>query len=388
MRVESAAMKSEPLQKRPVADWYVPDCIALPVSIAIIICCLAYFLRLIAELHVGGRGARATYAIEDIGLIGAGAHQFNYAALNDNGEAAGGAGTVGEYHAALDDHGHITDLGVLAHYDAGNVYGINDAGDIAGSCYKHASGYSLRPTHACLWTHDHVLHDLGALPGMRFSRARAVNNSREVVGQSYVPGDETAYKQSHAFLWKNGAMIDLGVLTGFDQSSALGINDRGQVVGSLNRAHGATRGFVWDHGKMSELTPLPGDDTSLATSINAHGSIVGISDDSHLSHDPHLVLWAGGRIRDLCSIAGARQIDPVKINDTGQIVLNASAGWGREYTYLYNPGKGLTRLRELVGTGSGFDLYKVMGLNNKGQILAGGRFRGGPMKTFILTPIH
>jgi probable HAF family extracellular repeat protein len=53
----------------------------------------------------------------------------------------------------------------------------------------------------------------------------------------------------HAFLWEDGEMTDLGTLSispvGGNLSTALGINNRGQVVGVSSTASGEIHAVLW-----------------------------------------------------------------------------------------------------------------------------------------------
>jgi probable HAF family extracellular repeat protein len=85
--------------------------------------------------------------------------------------------------------------------------------------------------------------DLGTLGGSK-SDALGINNRGEVVGYSLLAGRST----ERAFLFSGGKMIDLGTLGG-DGSWATSVNDNGQVVGWANTAGGATHGFFLTHLK-------------------------------------------------------------------------------------------------------------------------------------------
>ena len=80
----------------------------------------------------------------------------------------------------------------------------------------------------------------------KFSGAAAINDRGQVIGSSgsmFVNdrGDTIGNSES-AFLWQNGTMTDLGVLPGDNRSSAVAINNRGQIVGvSYDRRHALRR---------------------------------------------------------------------------------------------------------------------------------------------------
>jgi probable HAF family extracellular repeat protein len=88
-------------------------------------------------------------------------------------------------------------------------------------------------------------------------------------------------------------MTDLGTLPGGTISVALGINDRGQVVGESTDASGNFRAFLYEHGVMTDLGMLPGGNSSVATAINNRGEIAGYSGTAFSPW--HATLWTRER---------------------------------------------------------------------------------------------
>jgi len=126
-------------------------------------------------------------------------------AMNSSGQSAGWSyGTDGTPHAVLwSASGRVTDLGV------GVATCMNDAGQVAG-VYAGSLGV--------LWSPNHAPQYLSPLTSVT-----AINASGQVVGGT----------GSHAALWTNGMFVDLNTMIGTDWSntSALGINDAGQIIG-------------------------------------------------------------------------------------------------------------------------------------------------------------
>lgn len=71
------------------------------------------------------------------------------------------------------------------------------------------------------------MHDLGTLLG-RDATGLGINNCGQVVGWSDSPTST-----AHAILWENGVVTDLNDILGGYASFALGINNRGVIVGQV-----------------------------------------------------------------------------------------------------------------------------------------------------------
>lgn len=169
----------------------------------------------------------------------------------------------------------------------GSATAINDRGQvvgISGTCDQAVGRFTA--AHMVLWKNGHT-NDLGNLGGVAWNTPTAINRQGDIVGFANVPGGATpASLNEHAFLWtRNGGLQDLGVLYPGDvHSQALGINDRGQIVGLSCTAHFAScHGFLWQNGVMIDLNTLvPGYNGIIvdAQDINDLGQITGQSLDS------------------------------------------------------------------------------------------------------------
>ena len=154
--------------------------------------------------------------------------------------------------------------------------------------------------------------DLGTLPGAVSSEALGINDRGWVVGWSDV-GDAV----SRAFLWRDGRMTDLGSLGGAGGSSvAHGINRRGDIVGSSSAPEGS-RAVLWRDGRMVDLGTLGGS-IGVATGINDRDEIVGYSTTS--TEEYHAFLWRGGRMTDLGTVAGQTFSQANAVNTHGLVV--------------------------------------------------------------------
>jgi len=144
---------------------------------------------------------------------------------------------------------------------------INDRGQIVGVCQ--------RSEHACLFEKGRTT-DLGTLGGP-FSEAVDINVRGQIVGTADTRAtDEYGYAISHPFLWEKGKMTDLGDVI-YDVEA---INDRGQIVGACDFPNTSGKhACLWEKGKLTDLGTLPQMPESIALGINNRGQIVGQSTD-------------------------------------------------------------------------------------------------------------
>jgi probable HAF family extracellular repeat protein len=246
--------------------------------------------------------------------------------INDPGDVAGHKAVTGGILPVLWKQGQAYDLQPLPGQQFGEVYDINNQGQMVG---ESLNGNFVSPAtmRATLFSLDGPV-DLGTLGGDRAS-AVAINDLGEIVGFS-----ETATGQGHAFLYKNGIMQDLGTLGG-TISNANGINNLGEIVGRSTLANGAIRGFLYKDGAMHDLGTLGGAST-VAFAINNRSEIVGFSRVA--SGQAHAFLYKDGVMHDLGTLGG---IDSraYGINNRGDIVGQYTNADGSVHAFLYRDGQ-------------------------------------------------
>jgi probable HAF family extracellular repeat protein len=173
----------------------------------------------------------------------------------------------------------IRDLPPLNGDSASAATAINAGGQvvgISGSCANAVGGFSAR--HAVLWE-DRKPIDIGNFGGVAWNTPMAMNDKGMVVGfanSAGAVGDAFDYR---AFVWtKRGGFQHLDAVPGDTRSQALGVNNRGQVVG-LSRGPAGLRAFIWEDGVTVDLNGLvaPGyqGHLVLANDINDAGMITG-----------------------------------------------------------------------------------------------------------------
>ena len=286
--------------------------------------------------------------------------------------------------------GEARDLGLLQNGTYSFASAISDDGQwIAGSG-------GIRPLtdpqqfrdieQGFAWT-DGALEPVGALynpatPNRRFgtSTAYAVNGSGQVVGFSIV----LRQNLQSAFLWNAGVMQDIGLANETAQNSrAFDINDAGQVVGDIASGgveRGPTRAFLWEGGMLRELPHLAGYSYSSAVAIDDSGQVVGWSgNDSAMV----AVRWVDEQPVSLGTLRGDESSQALALNARGQVV-----GWSglgeRTRAVLWNAGTPVD-LNTLVPPRSSWSLLEAVDVNDDGVIVGAGTRRGEP-RAFVLKP--
>lgn len=195
--------------------------------------------------------------------------------------------------------------------------------------------------------------NLGTLPGYGESYATCLNDKGQVAGYVAAPQHKNPVDQeqsgTRAFLWSRRQLHMLPTLSspytkpaGTYDAVASGINNRGQVVGTLSDfIDGAwlgtyNRAVLWQRGKLQELPQIPGSTSSTAIAINKAGQIAGTSYDlsTNDSGPDHIYLYGMGQSHDLGfgSATGLNSIGQV----CGYVLLdkdgNPSSGQGEAPT--------------------------------------------------------
>jgi len=311
-----------------------------------------------------------------------------------------------------------------------SVYGINDAGMVAGRCGQVACVFTPTAdgrsgTHA----------SLGTLGGTE-STARSINGTGQVVGDSLtdpylgyhaflhpgvgrgpmvdlfsgVSGHSEAvainalgsiagnYSPSftHPFLRRlNGDITDLGTVDGYAFAVASGLNKFHHVVGfSYNpNPWGVGTAFLYKSqgaliniGEAEKLKGL----SSNAIAINDFGIVIGTYKPDAFAPDSRAYEYYGfvydnGAVTLIPGFEvgpdyrDTKYNGPADINARGEIV-----GSSNGLAYIYRTGA-MSDLNATIPEFPGWRLVRAVRINSNGQIAGEGRLNGVPM-AFLLTP--
>ena len=236
--------------------------------------------------------------------------------------------------------------------------------------------------------------DLGTLGGDQSSAVR-INNAGQIVGLSTTgPGQELGDPGTHAFLWEDGTMTDLGTLGG-DFSRANGINDSGQVVGGAETADGAIHPFLWENGTMTDLGLVSGFNGARAIRNTESGFICGFTQDPNGATVPeggerHGFLYRDGAFTDLGTLGGPNSYG-FGVNSAGQVVGRSDIPAGSSddtpygHGFLWMDGT-MHDLNDLLVPGSGLVIAEAFGITDTGLIIGGGMMANGVEHAVLLTP--
>lgn len=195
--------------------------------------------------------------------------------INDKGVVVGVAQTTDSAFAFRSSNGVLENLYTIVDKEGFIPSGINNAGDVVGETPSDGDIWS-----AFILSGNNFL-DLGTLLGGNSSRANDINNNGVVVGH-IENGDEyiTTYR---GFTYFEGSAQEIGP-AGM-QTYAIAINDNNEVVGWFQGMYGPARAFICKDGSTVEdlnaLVDSPNLELGTAMGINNRGQIVGAGTDKY-----------------------------------------------------------------------------------------------------------
>ena len=125
-------------------------------------------------------------------------------------------------------------------------------------------------------------------------------------------------------------MTDIGTAGIKGISSAYGINDNGQVVGT----DGAISDFLYASGTSTHIPGFLGIGGNTAYGMNSNGQVVG---QAYSGYAWDAFLYSGGVLTNLGAFGGLFS-EAFSINDSGQIVGVAKDSSSQQWAFLYSNG--------------------------------------------------
>jgi probable HAF family extracellular repeat protein len=208
------------------------------------------------------------------------------------------------------------------------------------------------------------------------SSALGLNDNGNVVGYS-VQGDKyQAFLYSHS----NGSVIDVGSLGG-QMNAACAINGADQVAGYSQDANGNLSAFIYTkEGGIKAVGSLNGGVSSEAFGINSSGQAVGDSQNATDDHRPVLFDTSGVKDLNVCVAQNSNAFRTAyAINDAGQIVGRTDVDQGAIHAFLLvAPGGDLKDIGTLGGTNS-----EALAINKSGEVAGDAETAQGTPHAFL-----
>jgi probable HAF family extracellular repeat protein len=208
------------------------------------------------------------------------------------------------------------------------------------------------------------------------SSALGLNDNGCVVGYSFQGDNYQAFLYSQA----SGSSIDVGSLGG-KMNAACAINGADQVGGYSQDANGNLNAFLYTkEGGIKALGALDGGVSSEAFGLNNSGQAVGDSQNATDDHRP--VLFDNGGAKDL-NVCAAQNSNPFRtayaINDAGQVAGRTDTDAGAIHAFvLASPGGDLKDIGTLGGTNS-----EALAINKSGEVVGDAETASGRPHAFL-----
>jgi probable HAF family extracellular repeat protein len=333
--------------------------------------------------------------------------------INSQGDVCGTLSS--NSHAFLYKKGRLTDLGVLAippnsTNNSSFAYELNDSDIVVGHIFDASGGGNFAEDSFLDQKGKMVVIATGSGDGGFGSEVGGINNAGEVVGTHDAGGSTTATPPvvpldaatPRAFFYRNGQLFDVGTLGG-DFSYGLGINNAGQIVGISDTTAGPFHweAFLYSNGRMQVIggaqtvnfTPVAINDNGWITGTLAPPETQSPANGGD-SADPTVpdpsnpgfaVLYVGGQLTNLGTLARFTGSEGVSINNSGTIIGELTGG-PTPGAFIYTGGR-MFNLNHLVE--GGWKITDVGHINDAGQIAATGTMPGSAVTyALLLAPTY
>lgn len=308
--------------------------------------------------------AAPTYTVTVLGGVGSEARD-----INEAGQVVGAITAGDTLHAFFYD-GVLHDLGTLGAlgYSRSIAQGLNDDGTVVGTAY--GDGFARQ---AFVYASGSV----AALPFAQYSEANDINNAGVIVGAQSVVNEE-GDTRLHAYRYAGGVLTDLGAGPAGYNSFADGVNDAGHITGTVEvggPANFPSHPFLYTGGALQDLGDFGGI-FSHGYALNNHDQVVGTAGWTGSPDAPgdlyprRAFLYQNGVLQDLGALFDKGSSIANDINDAGLIVgYTATVDEFTGGAFLYRDGH-MILLDSLIDPAAGWAIQDAQGINELGQIAA------------------
>ena len=288
----------------------------------------------------------------------------------------------------------LPDLPLFSAQQSVQVLGLNDAGQVVGGAVDFQTGTS----QAFLYGNGQMLAVGGPRAAGFSSFASAISNPVGSRGNVNVVGnftsnsnvdDRLGFIQSYS-----GLLGQLGTAQRFDvpggvRVSALGVNQAGQVVGSVLGSGGAPNTTLPDGIQRAYVRSAAGEVTILRTPLSLRAQAVAINQSGlvagtylqNIGFKQRAAVWEGGVVRDLGTLGGG-EARANALNDAGTVVGESQVADTLEFLHAFKFRNGtMTRLAGNLDNGQ---FSSAESINAQEQTLGWFSPGGGGVKRLFL----
>jgi uncharacterized membrane protein len=277
-------------------------------------------------------------------------------------EARQVAGTTAVHRAALwTEQSGLHELPLPAGFYNSEATAVNNSGHVTGVIYDR----TFSEHRAFTFAND----VLTLLPGQQ-SHSYNISDSDEVAGESLLPGKTT----TGPVFWTRNKIRSLGGCCG---GSAKGVSKNGEAIGDVYDENGRYQAFLWTASRG--LQPIgPPDRYSSAIAINTQGHVV-------VQAFSEVFLYAGGSLTRL-ELSSRYPSQPRAINNCDVIVGSFGPFADAERAFIWEKSRGFRDLNTDIASDSGWKLESATSINDQGEVVGRGDYKGQDDTGFLLIP--